>query len=398
MGRREARKQKRKLFSSNSYLPTIALAIFTGLTVVMMTVLDPSIVVFALADNIQGTPGDDTLNGTPEADTINGFDGNDLIFGEAGDDTLDGGKGDDEIHGGDENDEIKDGNGDPPGGETVDFYNKIYGGSGNDNINVGIDYRRNDFYYVYGEAGADYITVVSNAAIYGGPDGDTIYCTGYECSISGDEGDDEIHVQLFDVGSGVSGGSGNDKIFGKGYSVSGDEGNDYLSLDSAPYLDGDEGDDVLEVLEPSWDSNYNGGPGADNFKCSPGPGDVVEDYNPQEGDTISVDCETVEDTTPPDVQITQAVDKKGLEVSDGGTTNSRYIKITFEAIEGDVGEIVSIECSLNGQAFTSCTSPVVYDKLKKGTHEFTVQAWDTSYARFGEDEFTWTIGKALPLR
>jgi Ca2+-binding RTX toxin-like protein len=398
MGREEEimrrRRKQKKLFSSKSHLPTLALAIFTGLIVTMMTVSSPSMVVFVLADTIQGTPGDDTLNGTPEADTINGFGGNDKLFGQGGDDTLDGGTGDDEIYGGDGNDEIKDAN-----DEVINYGNKVYGGSGDDNIDVGIDYTRNDFYDVYGEDGADYIKVVSNAAISGGPDDDTIYCTGYECSISGDEGDDEIHVQLYDVGSSVGGGSGNDKIFGKGYSVDGEEGNDYLSLDYAPYLYGSEGDDVLEVTSSLGSSYFNGGPGSDNFKCSPGPGDSVEDYNPQEGDAVSANCETVEDTTPPAVQITQAVDKKGVEVSDGGTTtNSRYIKITFEATEGDVGRIVSIQCSLDGQAFTSCTSPVVYDKLMKGTHEFTVRAFDTGY-RNGEDEFTWTIGKiAAPPR
>jgi hypothetical protein len=384
------RKQK-KLFSTKS-LSVALVVVFTGLIVVMVTMPSAPVLVSVLADNIQGTPGDDTLNGTPEADTINGFEGNDKLFGEAGDDILDGGKGDDEIHGGDGNDEIKDGNDDPPYGETVDYYNKVYGGSGNDNIDVGIDYTRNDFYYVYGEDGADYIEVVSNADIHGGPDDDTIYCTGYECSISGDEGDDEIHVQLYDVGSAVYGGSGNDKVFGKGYYVNGDEGNDYLSLDSAEELNGGEGDDVLEVLSSG--EFYNGGPGADNFKCSPGPYDVVEDYNPQEGDTVSADCETVEDATPPDVQITQAIDKKGVQVGDGGTTNSRYIKITFEATEGDIGEINNIACILDEQAYTTpCTSPVVYDKLSKGTHEVTVRASDSA-SRFGEDVFTWTIGKA----
>jgi Ca2+-binding RTX toxin-like protein len=351
------------------------------------------VLVFVFAANIDGTPGDDTLNGTPEADTINGFEGNDLIFGEGGDDILDGSKGDDEIRGGDGNDEIKDGNGDPIVGDA-DYGNKVYGGSGNDNIDVGIDYTRSDFYYVYGEDGADYIEVVSNAFIRGGLDDDIIYCTGFECDVNGEEGDDEIHVELYDVGSHAGGGSGNDEVFGKGYSVGGDEGNDYLSLDSAPYLSGGEGDDVLEVLEPSWDSNYNGGNGADTFNCSPGPGDIVEDFNYEEGDTVSADCETVEDAIPPDVEITQALDKKDVVISDGGTTtNSRYIKITFEAREGDVGTIDKIECSLDGQTLALCTSPVVYDKLRKGTHEFTVRAWDP-IGRFGEDEFTWTIGKA----
>jgi hypothetical protein len=274
----------------------VALAVvFSGL-IGMMTI--PSAFVFAA--NIDGTAGDDTLNGTDEADTINGFEGNDIIFGEGGDDTLDGGKGDDEIRGGDGIDEIKDGNSDPLTGDA-DYGNKVYGGSGNDNIDVGIDYTRSDFYYVYGEYGADYIEVVSNAFIRGGPDDDTIYCTALnECPINGDEGNDEIHVQLYDVGTAVYGGSGNDEIYfnGGGGTQYGDDGNDYVFVDGGGGdLKGGEGDDILEA---SGGSNfYNGGLGADNFKCSPGPGDVVEDYNPGEGDTVSANCETVEGTTQP---------------------------------------------------------------------------------------------------
>jgi hypothetical protein len=286
---------RQKQFSSKSL--AAALAIFTGVMIITI----PLAPVLVFAANIDGTPGDDTLNGTPEADTINGFEGNDLIFGEGGDDILDGSKGDDEIRGGDGNDEIKDGNADPLTAR-IDYGNKVYGGSGNDDIDVGIDYTRSDFYYVYSEDGADYIEVVSNADIKGGIDDDTIYCTGFECTVNGDEGHDEIHVQLYDVGSYVSGGSGNDEVFGKGYGVNGNEGNDYLSLDSAVDLKGGEGDDVLEVIEPSYETYYNGGPGADTFNCSPGPGDIVEDYNPGEGDTVSTNCETVQGTTPQPIQ------------------------------------------------------------------------------------------------
>src|SRR5919109_332448 len=394
MDHHHRQKQKQKQFSSKSV--AVVLAIFTGVIVLLMP--SAPVLVFVFAANIDGTSGDDTLNGTDEADTINGFEGNDLIFGEAGDDILDGSKGDDEIRGGDGNDEIKDENGDPLTA-PIDYYNKVYGGSGNDNIDVGIDYTRSDFYYVYGEDGSDYIEVVSNAFIRSGPDDDTIYCTaGNECDVNGEGGDDEIHLDVRDVGSHAGGGSGNDKLFGKGDSVGGDEGNDYLSLDSAPYLEGGEGDDILEVLSSG--EFYKGGPGADTFKCSPGPSDIVEDFNYEEGDTASADCETVEDATPPEVELTKAatVDNKGKEVviSDSGATKSRSIKITFEATAGEVGEIDRIECSLDGQAFTSsCTSPVVYDKLSRGTHEFTVRAWDP-IGRFGEAEFTWTIGKAAP--
>jgi hypothetical protein len=41
--------------------------------------------------------------------------------------------------------------------------------------------------------------------------------------------------------------------------------------------------------------------------------------------------------------------------------------------------------------FTSCTSPVVYDGLKKGIHNFTVRATDAAGNTGEEDQFTWTV-------
>jgi Ca2+-binding RTX toxin-like protein len=276
----------------------IAMIVLLGIAVVAAAAIPLiTLTVSVFADNIQGTSSNDTLNGTPESDIINGFEGDDKVFGQDNVDILDGGNGNDEIYGGDGNDEIKDGNDDDALMDEADYGNKVYGGSGNDHIEVGVDYTRDDFYYLYGEDGSDYIKAVSNADIKGGLGDDTIYCAGYECAVTGDEGNDQIHVQIYDIGSSVNGGKGNDRVFGKGYDVNGDEGNDYLSLDSAVDLKGDEGDDVLEVLAPSEESYYNGGPGADIFNCSPGPRDIVEDYNPEEGDTISADCETVEGNT-----------------------------------------------------------------------------------------------------
>jgi dipeptidyl aminopeptidase/acylaminoacyl peptidase len=99
---------------------------------------------------------------------------------------------------------------------------------------------------------------------------------------------------------------------------------------------------------------------------------------------------TVQDTTAPDVEITQAVDRSGREITDGsGTTPIPYIEITFEATDA-VG-IDETECSLDGGAFTSCTSPVSYDRLSRTTHEVTVRATDEA-GNTGEDEFSWTVG------
>jgi hypothetical protein len=140
-----------------------------------------------------------------------------------------------------------------------------------------------------------------------------------------------------------------------------------------------------------------------------GPTDVSCDHNSGEtfpiGETV-VTCTaedltgnsaeesftvTVQDTTAPDVQITKAVDKKDIAIAEGSTTKSHYIQITFEVTDA-VG-VDKIECSLDGQAFTSCTNPVVYDHLKKGTHNFTVRATDAA-GNIGEDQFTWTVNPA----
>jgi hypothetical protein len=101
---------------------------------------------------------------------------------------------------------------------------------------------------------------------------------------------------------------------------------------------------------------------------------------------------TVQDTTAPKVEITKAVDKKAVAITEGSIIKSHYIKITFETTDA-VG-VDKTECSLDGQAFTSsCASPVVYDHLKKGTHEVAVRATDAA-SNTGEDQFTWTVDPA----
>jgi Ca2+-binding RTX toxin-like protein len=245
-------------------------------------------IVIVLAYNISGTSGNDTLHGTPESDTITGFEGDDKLFGEGGDDILDGDVGSDDINGGEGIDEIKD-----ESGES----NKVYGGSANDKIDVGTAYHSTDLYYIYGDDGSDVVRVIAGHAIVnGGLGNDTIYCSANQCDISGEEGYDEIHIETVDseAGYNADGGSGNDKLFVQpgGASIHGNDGDDYLFSGGGGFLEGDVGDDILEGLR-GW-TYYNGGPGADTFKCSPGSGDTVEDYNLEEGDQVStVDCEQV---------------------------------------------------------------------------------------------------------
>jgi hypothetical protein len=84
---------------------------------------------------------------------------------------------------------------------------------------------------------------------------------------------------------------------------------------------------------------------------------------------------TVQDTTDSDVEITRAVDRRSnTEIPNGGITPIPYIRITFEAT--DAAGIDETECSLDVGAFTSCTSPIVYDRLSRGTHQVIVRATD----------------------
>jgi hypothetical protein len=48
--------------------------------------------------------------------------------------------------------------------------------------------------------------------------------------------------------------------------------------------------------------------------------------------------------------------------------------------------IDNTECSLDGQAFESCTSPVSYDRLSRGNHEFIGRATDAAAKEEEEEE------------
>ena len=138
-----------------------------------------------------------------------------------------------------------------------------------------------------------------------------------------------------------------------------------------------------------------------------GPVDVTCDYDsgdtfPIGGTVVTCSAEdaagnsaeetftiTVQDTTDPDVEITQVVDRRNRVLDEGDTTPTPYIRVTFQATDA-VG-VEDIECSLDGQGFTSCTSPVVYDRLSRGSHHVTVRATDEE-GNTGEDSFLFTVG------
>jgi YVTN family beta-propeller protein len=133
----------------------------------------------------------------------------------------------------------------------------------------------------------------------------------------------------------------------------------------------------------------------------PGPSPVGMAYNPhnhniyvtnfgsndQPGNTVTRVSTT---SNVPDTIITSALDDNGAVVANGGSTLSTSIHITFQAL-GD--NIVGFQCSLDGSAFSSCTTPFIANQLKAGVqHIFEVRAVNL----FGNKDatpatFTWSV-------
>ena len=183
---------------------------------VLVADLDASDFVFATANVINGTPGDDNLIGTGAPDTINAL---------AGNDTVDGGFGNDTIFGGDNNDVIRGEVGDDSifGGNGFDY---IEPGSGSDTIDGGagfenfdtVSYRvsnANGINYTGGNGGANSTvdeldalsTVVSTDTLI---DIERIEGTDFDDTFNGGDGDER-----FDALGGsdtVNGGAGFDQL------------------------------------------------------------------------------------------------------------------------------------------------------------------------------------------
>ena len=179
-------------------------------------------------DELFGQGGNDTLNGEEFGDEIQGGGGLDTIRGGAGRDIIDGDSGDDQIFGGDDNDRIL-GN---TGNDTV------HGDAGDDEIygNAGTD-------VIHGDAGDDRLMGDAGEDMLRGGLGNDLLVAGAGIvnQLFGDEGDDRLlgsdegseDPNLLDAtffGDVMSGGSGDDQIFGLGGSddVDGGDGDDWV--------------------------------------------------------------------------------------------------------------------------------------------------------------------------
>jgi hypothetical protein len=91
----------------------------------------------------------------------------------------------------------------------------------------------------------------------------------------------------------------------------------------------------------------------------------------------------------PETSINGAVDGRGKSLTNGGNTPSD--KVTFRFTGTDNGTVARFECGLDAAAFTSCTSPVTYGAVSRGTHTFRVRAVDNNgFADPSPAVFNWT--------
>ena len=101
------------------------------------------------------------------------------------------------------------------------------------------------------------------------------------------------------------------------------------------------------------------------------------------------------DVSPPDTQITGAFDGKGVPLKSTpkkiATTTSTSVKFFFTG--SDNQGVSGFECSLDGGAWTACTSGVTYSGLQNAiTHVFNVRAVDqASNTDPTPATFTWKI-------
>jgi hypothetical protein len=94
------------------------------------------------------------------------------------------------------------------------------------------------------------------------------------------------------------------------------------------------------------------------------------------------------DTTPPTVTLTS----KPLAV-----TNAMNAVFTFMGSDSGGGNIASFECSLDAQAYASCTSGKTYTSLADGFHTFNVRASDTAGNVGNATSYTWKVDTTTPM-
>jgi hypothetical protein len=159
--------------------------------------------ILVMAAIINGTPGDDTLTDTPANDVIRGFAGDDNITSNFKNDRIDGGEDDDQIL------------------ITSEGRAYVVGGPGNDVI-------------VSAQSGSFSVQ-----------------------RLFGNDGDDNIVVEMSPHGSRIEGGDGDDVI-------------DVNNVSGNNVIYGGDGDDEIEAINSAGNNKVYGGPGQDNITLGSG--------------------------------------------------------------------------------------------------------------------------------
>jgi Ca2+-binding RTX toxin-like protein len=306
----------------------------------------------------------DILGGSAN-DTIVGGDGNDVIDAGPGSDDVRGGAGDDRFV-----DVVGQSDDDLDGGAGVDSieYEPPPGAS---RLSLRVDLRltsRQDT----GVLGRDALSGIED--VFGGNGDDVLIGTDESNTLFGSEGNDLVHGLggPFDV---LAGGLGVDTLSyaippagaAQGVTVdleaAGAQDTGGAGTDTVSSLEDVVGSAFADTLRGSFFANrFELRDGvADSVTCVGGTDTVVADV---EGvDMITADCETRQFDFRPDTQITSGPPDLGNDSTPTFAFQSTKDGTTFQ-------------CSLDGAAFTPCTSPHTLAPVSDGAHSFAVRARD----------------------
>jgi subtilisin family serine protease len=84
-----------------------------------------------------------------------------------------------------------------------------------------------------------------------------------------------------------------------------------------------------------------------------------------------------------------------MAITEGPSGPTASSNATFKFINSGFSTTPTTECSLDGAAFATCSSPATYDSLTEGAHEFSVRGEDSS-ANIASATRTWTVDTTPP--
>jgi len=308
-------------------------------------------------DVVSGGSGRDAIKGGSGDDVVKGGSGRDKLSGGSGDDKITGGSGRDEISGGSGDDDIDDSSSlnkllkhskhDCPTVKTGEngSFSKATGDSGtvfagpdNNSVNVNYNCDGTATVTVDGQKFEFSAEQAKNLKVYGGSGDDQIDVTGEapadaQLTLNGGAGNDFI-----EGGSGsedISGGSGEDSIYGGGGddSITGGSGNDYINTGSAGIFD------KLEALAASAYASSVSASNSSTTSTTSSSASAGATTNNNDDGSIDITISNDQTDSPdavfdPEINVTGSPDIGTVTVSadqsstDGGTNNASFTPVT----------------------------------------------------------------------